>query len=73
MFPKKADADVTIGELEYTLESLHFIIDLDDDDAVRVALLYIVCVGFFGKLSTEKVCAEWLVLVDDLNAWNRYC
>lgn len=74
VFPGIGDADVTVNHLKNLLESLQKLTkrrQLSNEDAVRVALVYLVCEGFFGKDKTEKVCAEWLLLVDDLAAWNR--
>ncbi|KAL4589909.1 hypothetical protein LXL04_002821 [Taraxacum kok-saghyz] len=46
-------------------------LDIQDVDVVRLGLLYILCKGILGKDGCNKVCVEWFLLVDDLQAWDR--
>ena len=46
--------------------------DIQDVDVVRLGLLYILCKGILGKDKDDRVCVEWFLLVDDLQAWDRY-
>lgn len=43
-----------------------------DDDAIRVALLYLVVRVFAGRQNEQVIPEDYLHLIEDLDTWNKY-
>ncbi|KAL4559022.1 hypothetical protein LXL04_031154 [Taraxacum kok-saghyz] len=72
VFPNTPEAEVTVSQLGQLLQKALDMLDIQDVDVVHLGLLYILCKGILGKDGCDKVCVEWFLLVDDLQAWDMY-
>ncbi|KAL4555492.1 hypothetical protein LXL04_038113 [Taraxacum kok-saghyz] len=72
VFPNTPAAEVTVIQLGELLQKALDMPDIQDVDVVRLGLLYILCKGILGKDGCDKVCVEWFLLVDDLQAWDSF-
>ncbi|KAL4581644.1 hypothetical protein LXL04_006170 [Taraxacum kok-saghyz] len=72
VFPNTPEAEVTVSQLGQLLQKALDMLDIQDVDVVRLGLLYILCKGILGKDGCDKVCVEWFLLVDDLQAWDSF-
>ncbi|KAL7586030.1 hypothetical protein Lser_V15G45126 [Lactuca serriola] len=71
LFPDHTNSSVKIGDLKSLILNQTFLA-LDDLDAVRVCLIYILCEGFLGKEVNDRVPQDWFFLAENLDLWNRY-
>ena len=71
LFPDYTNSSVKIGDLKRLILNRTFLA-LDDVDAVRVCLIYILCEGFLGKEVNDRVPQDWFFLAENLDLWNRY-
>nr|KAJ0216994.1 hypothetical protein LSAT_V11C300113920 [Lactuca sativa] len=62
LFPDHTNSSVKIGDLK----------QVEDVDAVRVCLIYILCESFLGKEINDRVPQDWFFLAENLNIWNSY-
>nr|KAJ0202660.1 hypothetical protein LSAT_V11C500251540 [Lactuca sativa] len=71
LFPDHTNSLVKIGDLKRLILNRTFL-ELDDVDAVRVYLIYILCEGFLGKEVNDRVPQDWLFLAENLDLWNSF-
>ncbi|XP_052625609.1 uncharacterized protein LOC111912119 [Lactuca sativa] len=71
LFPDHTNSSVKIGDLKSLILNQTFLA-LDDLDAVRVCLIYILCEGFLGKEVNDRVPQDWFYLAENLDLWNSF-
>nr|KAJ0210251.1 hypothetical protein LSAT_V11C400187500 [Lactuca sativa] len=72
LFPDHTNSSVKIGDLKRLILNRTFL-ELDDVDAVRVCLIYILCEGFLGKEVNDRVPQDWFFFfAENLNLWNSF-
>nr|KAJ0211975.1 hypothetical protein LSAT_V11C400164980 [Lactuca sativa] len=71
LFPDHTNSSVKIGDLKRLILNRTFLA-LDDVDAVRVCLIYILCEGFLGKEVNDRVPQDWLSFILLNFAWGSY-
>nr|KAJ0219184.1 hypothetical protein LSAT_V11C300108670 [Lactuca sativa] len=71
LFPDHTNSSVKIGDLKRLILNRTFLA-LDDVDAVRVCLIYILCEGFLGKEVNDRVLQDWFFFAENLNLWNSF-
>ncbi|KAL7594647.1 hypothetical protein Lser_V15G29007 [Lactuca serriola] len=71
LFPDHTNSSVKIGDLKRLILNQTFLA-LDDVDAVRVCLIYILCEGFLGKEVNDRVPQDWFFLAENLDLWNSF-
>nr|KAJ0201149.1 hypothetical protein LSAT_V11C600316790 [Lactuca sativa] len=71
LFPDHTNSSVKIGDLKSLILNQTFLA-LDDVDAVRVCLIYILCEGFLGKEVNDRVPQDWFYLAENLDLWNSF-
>nr|KAJ0189887.1 hypothetical protein LSAT_V11C800445100 [Lactuca sativa] len=71
LFPDHTNSSVKIGDLKSLILNQTFLA-LDDLDAVRVCLIYILCEGFLGKEVNDRVPQDWFFLAENLDLWNSF-
>nr|KAJ0218632.1 hypothetical protein LSAT_V11C300120490 [Lactuca sativa] len=71
LFPDHTNSSVKIGDLKRLILNRTFLA-LDDVDAVRICLIYILCEGFLGKEVNDRVPQDWFFLAENLDLWNIF-
>ena len=71
LFPNHSNSSVKVSDLKSFIFN-HPFLAASDDDAVRAALIYVVCEGFLGKEINDRVPQDWFFLAENLDDWNRY-
>nr|KAJ0205572.1 hypothetical protein LSAT_V11C500268330 [Lactuca sativa] len=71
LFPDHTNSSVKIGDLKSLILNQTFLA-LDDLDAVRVCLIYILCEGFLGKEVNDRVPQDWFFLAENLDLCNSF-
>ncbi|KAL7594372.1 hypothetical protein Lser_V15G27863 [Lactuca serriola] len=71
LFPDHTNSSVKIGDLKRLILNQTFLA-LDDVDAVRVCLIYVLCEGFLGKEVNDRVPQDWFFFAENLDLWNSF-
>nr|KAJ0212832.1 hypothetical protein LSAT_V11C400164320 [Lactuca sativa] len=71
LFPDHTNSSVKIGDLKRLILNQTFLA-LDDVDAVRVCLIYVLCESFLGKEVNDRVPQDWFFLAENLDLWNSF-
>nr|KAJ0213842.1 hypothetical protein LSAT_V11C400162540 [Lactuca sativa] len=69
LFSNYTNSSVKIGDLKSFVLNQPFL-EVDDTDAVRVCLKYILCESFLGKEINDRVSRDWFFLVENVDVWN---
>nr|KAJ0216027.1 hypothetical protein LSAT_V11C300144170 [Lactuca sativa] len=71
LFPNHTNSSVKIGDLKSLILNQTFL-EVDDADAVRVCLIYILCECFLGKEINDRVPQDWFFFAENLDVWNSF-
>ncbi|KAL7614258.1 hypothetical protein Lser_V15G09125 [Lactuca serriola] len=71
LFPDHTNSSVKISDLKRLILNRTFLA-LDDVDAVRVCLIYILCEGFLGKEVNDRVPQDCFFFAENLDLWNSF-
>nr|KAJ0216392.1 hypothetical protein LSAT_V11C300144120 [Lactuca sativa] len=72
LFLDHTNSSVKIGDLKHLILNRTFL-EVDDVDAVRVCLIYLLCEGFLGKEINDRGPQDWFFFfAENLDLWNSF-
>nr|KAJ0207526.1 hypothetical protein LSAT_V11C500263170 [Lactuca sativa] len=71
LFSNHTNSSVKIGDLKSLILNQTFL-EVDDADAARVCLIYILCEDFLGKEINDRVPQDCFFFAKNLDVWNMY-